>query len=448
MAGIAGILKAGQHEIVASMLETISHRGNYGKAILEKDGATIGMVWALHEEAGLKEQLRNFIFTDGPGFGHKAEVSKQNGIWQIYRDELGVAPMYHNYTSGGDLCFASEVKALLNISREIFEVPPGSVITENLQNKYFGLAVKTPVPNDPDAIAMELLNKLSLAVTRRITSATMGSWLSGGLDSSVIAALVRPWLNTFHTFAGGLRNAPDLEFAREVASHLGSEHHEVIIDMAEMLRVLPLVIYHLESFDPLLVRSSIINYLVAEEAAGYVEEVFSGEGGDEFFAGYHYLKTLPAESLDRELIDIEGRLHNTALQRVDRCASAHGLTAHVIFADPQLFEYAMRIPVGLKLKDGVEKWILRQALHDLLPKHVLQRPKAKFWEGAGVDTMISDFAAARITDADFRNERVLANNWVLNSKEELFYYRIFSDYFGKLENLDWMGRTKNVSAPV
>jgi asparagine synthase (glutamine-hydrolysing) len=448
MAGIAGILKAGQHEIVASMLEAISHRGNYGKTILEKDGATIGMVWALHEETGLKEKLRNFIFTHGPGFGHKAEVSKQNGIWQIYRDQLGVAPMYYNYTSEGDICFASEVKALMHISSGIFEVPPGSVMTENQQKPYFSLAVKAPMPNDPDSIALELLNLLSLAVTRRITSGTMGSWLSGGLDSSVIATLARPWLTTFHTFAGGLYNAPDLEFAREVASHIGSVHHEVIIDMAEMIRVLPLVIYHLESFDPLLIRSSIINYLVAEKAAGYVEEVFSGEGGDEFFAGYQYLKSLPAELLDKELIDIEGRLHNTALQRVDRCASAHGLTAHVVFADPQLFEYAMRIPVGLKLKDGTEKWILRQAMIDLLPNRVLQRPKAKFWEGAGVDAMISDFASERITDADFRNERILANTWVLNSKEELYYYRIFRDYFGKLENLDWMGRTKNVSAPM
>jgi asparagine synthase (glutamine-hydrolysing) len=442
MAGIAGILQPGQHDRVATMLEAISHRGIYGKTILEHEGATIGIVWALHEETGVKEKLRKWTFTDGPGFGHKAEVELKNGSWQIRRDELGVAPMYYAYNDDGALCFASEVKALMIVSFEVHEVPPGTVIREGKHTKHFNLESKPAMSGTPETIASELLNTLSLAVSRRITSGTIGSWLSGGLDSSAMAALARPWLTRLHTFAGGLRNAPDLKFANDVARHIGSDHHEVIIDLEEMLRVLPLVIYHLESFDPLLVRSSIVNYLVAEEAAGYVGEVFSGEGGDEFFAGYHYLKTLPESELDGELIDITGRLHNTALQRVDRCATAHGLTAHVVFADPQLFEFALRIPVGLKLKDGIEKWILREALSGLLPEHILRRPKAKFWEGAGVESLISDYASSRITDSDFKAERILGNSWKINTKEELYYYRIFRDYFGKLHNPEWMGRTK------
>ncbi|MFH1160845.1 MAG: asparagine synthase-related protein [bacterium] len=448
MAGIAGILKEGEQELVSRMIETISHRGNYGKIILEKDGATIGMVWSHHEDEGVKEKLRKGIFRDGPGFGHKLEVARPNGIWQIYRDELGVAPMYLTSTGEGDFCFASEVKALLQVSADIFEIPSGYIITETTRKKYFSHETKPQIQLDSETIAMELLNLLTLTVTRRITSDIMGSWLSGGLDSSAIAALARPWVRTLHTFTGGLRDAPDLEYARVMARYLGSEHHDVIITLEEMLRVLPLVIYHLESFDALLVRSSVINYLVAKQASGYVEEVFSGEGGDELFAGYQYLKSLPESDLDRELIGITGRLHNTALQRVDRCAAAHGLTAHVVFADPQLFEFALRIPASLKLKDGIEKWILRKAMEELLPEDVLKRPKAKFWEGAGVERLISDYASKKITDMDFSAERKLKNGWTLNTKEELFYYRIFREYFGELNNLDWMGRTQGGSLSI
>jgi len=442
MAGIAGILKEGKQELVSKMIETISHRGNYGKTILEKEGATIGMVWSKHEEPRLTEKLRKDIFCDGPGFGQMVQISRMNGNWEIFRDELGVSPMYSAENQEGDLCFASEIKAIADVSTRIYEVLPGHITTQTLRKKYFHLDARPSFPESPEVIARELFNLLSLSVTSRINSGNMGSWLSGGLDSSAIAVLARPWLTTFHTFAAGVQGAPDLNYARFMSSHLGSIHHEIIVDLLEMLRVLPLVIYHLESFDALLVRSSIINYLVAKEASEYVEEVFSGEGGDEFFAGYEYLKQIPEAELDRELVDISSRLHNTALQRVDRCASAHGLTAHVVFADPHFFEFALRIPILYKLMDGIEKWILRKAMEDVLPKEITWRPKAKFWEGAGVGELISKYASVKVTDNDFMSERHLKNDWILNTKEELFYYRIFKDHFGQLENLDWMGRTK------
>jgi asparagine synthase (glutamine-hydrolysing) len=444
MAGIAGILKEGEHELVSKMIDTISHRGKFGKVIMDVNGATIGIVWSKHEDQRIQEKLKKGIAMDGPGYGHKLEISKPNGEWQISRDELGVAPMYFTLNNN-NLCFSSEVKALLPFSVDISELPSGSIITSSTKNTYFNLGIRPPMHKDPATISLELLNIIAQTISRRITSNVMGAWLSGGLDSSIVCAFARIWVQTLHTFSGGLKNAPDLEFARIVAKHIGSEHHEVIISFEEIIKTLPEVIYHLESFDALLVRSSIINYLVAREASGYVQEVFSGEGGDELFAGYDYLKSIPSSELDQELIDITGRLHNTALQRVDRCSTAYGLTAHVIFADPQLFEYAMKIPANFKIKDGMEKWILRKAMEELLPEIILQRPKAKFWEGAGVESLISDFASTKITDTDFRAERNLRNGWTLNSKEELYYYRIFKDHFGDLENLDWMGRSKGSS---
>lgn len=444
MAGIAGILKEGEHELVSKMIESISHRGKFGKVVLDINGATIGIIWSKHEDQRIQEKLTKGIFMDGPGYGHKLEISRPNGEWQVYRDELGVAPLYltsHN----NSLCFSSEIKALLPFSKNISEIPSGSIITPSTKKPYFNLGIRPPMHKDPATISLELLNIIAQTISRRITSNVMGAWLSGGLDSSVVCAFARIWVQRLHTFSGGLKDSPDLEFARIAANHIGSEHHEIIVSFEEIIKALPDVIFHLESFDALLVRSGIINYLVAKEASGFVQEIFSGEGGDELFAGYDYLKSLPIPDLDQELIDLTGRLHNTALQRVDRCATAFGLTAHVIFADPQLFEYAMRIPVNLKIKDGTEKWILRKAMEELLPETILQRPKAKFWEGAGVGSLLSDYASTIITDADFNDERKLKNGWMLNSKEELYYYRIFKDHFGDLDSLEWMGRTKGSS---
>ncbi|MFZ2096966.1 MAG: asparagine synthase-related protein [Anaerolineales bacterium] len=220
----------------------------------------------------------------------------------------------------------------------------------------------------------------------------------------------------------------------------------MVVQINDLLKILPEVIYHLESFDAWLVRSSIMNYLVARLAAEYVSSVFSGEGGDELFAGYDYLKSIDPSRLSDELIDITSRLHNTALQRVDRCASAHGTEAHVGFLDPGVVDFAMRIPAKYKLHSGVEKWILRQSMAEYLSEVVLNRPKPKFWQEAGVQEVLAQYAEQQISDADFLRERKLPNGWLLNTKEELLYYRIFCQYYGKVNDLSWMGRTKG--APV
>jgi asparagine synthase (glutamine-hydrolysing) len=445
MAGIAGIFKHGETILVEKMLSSISHRGQFGKKIFELDNATVGMIWSKQEDERVKEQANSRIFRDGPGFGHTTQASWNKNHWELYRDELGVAPLYMAKDNEGSLFFASEVKALLPFTDDISEMPPGHTFSADGLKLYFELKQRNHFISDSAEIAMELRSILSSAVKKRINSDTIGSWLSGGLDSSTIAALARPNVKTLHTFAGGLKDAPDLKFAKEVADHIGSTHHEVIITPESMINILPDVIYQLESFDALLVRSSIINLSVAYAASEYVTDVFSGEGGDELFAGYEYLKTMPMSKLDEELIDITGRLHNTALQRVDRSASAFGTTAHVIFTDPEVFEFALRIPIEMKLKDGVEKWIIRKAMTGLLPESILTRTKSKFWEGAGVGTLVSEYAEQNVSDNDFNLERTLKNGWILNTKEELMYYRIFKSRFGEPENLNWMGRSKGTS---
>ena len=442
MSGIAGIARSGMQVRVNRMLDKMAYRGRAGRAVFEVDGVTLGQIGSDGAAASLPEPDRATAVQDAAGPGHlaRAEVMEKQLI--LRRDQTGVAPLYYGRTSDGWLCFASEMKALLELTHDVHELPPGHTYDGTQLSTYFQLTLQPPLTDQPEVIAQELRRRLTHAVEQCFQQGEIGSWLSGGLDSSAMAALARPHVKQLHTFAVGLPGALDLEFARAVAQFIGATHHEVLVSFGEMLAALPTVIYHLESFDAWLVRSSITNYLVAKAAAAYVPAVFSGEGGDELFAGYEYLKTLDRAALPAELIDIAGRLHNTALQRVDRSASAHGTVAHVAFLDPDVVDYALRIPIDLKLHDGVEKWILRQALTGALPDAVLMRPKAKFWEGAGVGELLARYADERITADDFRRERHLPDGSLLNSKEELLYYRMFREHFGEFRDFTWLGRTK------
>jgi asparagine synthase (glutamine-hydrolysing) len=378
-----------------------------------------------------------------------ASTNHRSGLF-LARDALGVRPLYYGRASNGALCFASEVKALLEATTRVYEFPPGYwVDSEDHPHQFYTLNVLPPEDLPLESLATRLHLLLEQAVMRRIDGPVMGCWLSGGLDSSAMAALARPHLDTLHTFAGGLDGAPDLEYACQVAEYLHTDHHEVIVSVPGLRKALPDVIYHLESFDALLVRSTLVNYLVAEAASHFVGSAFSGEGGDELFGGYEYLKGLPPNKLPAELVDITGRLHNTALQRVDRSASAHGLVIYVPLLDLDVVEFALRVPPDMKIKrDGqvTEKYIFRLAMQGSLPEEVLWRPKSKFWQGAGVDTLLEQYAEETVTNTDFTLERRLPNGWQLNTKEELLYYRIFKEHFGEIEDLNWMGRTKG--APV
>lgn len=446
MSGIAGIACPGKKAPVKRMLDRITHRGPAGNEIIETESATLGIVWTELQESAISDLKHRKMACDNSSTGRFAEAQATANGLVLKRDRLGVAPLYYGRTEDGNLCFASEIKALLEITQDLHEFPPGQSYDGEQFERYYQLSPASVLEDPPERLAEGLRQRLETAVEKRIAHEEMGAWLSGGLDSSALAALARPHVSHFHTFAAGIPGAPDLEHARAVAEFIQSDHHEVVVGLQDMLAVLPQVIYHLESFDALLVRSSITNFLVARLAAEYVPAVFSGEGGDELFAGYAYLKKLRLDSLARELVDITGRLHNTALQRVDRSAAAHGTVAYVGLLDPEVVDYAMGIPARYKLHNGMEKWILRRAVSDVLPRSVVRRPKAKFWEGAGVSEMLAEQAEELISDAEFDQQRVLPNGWQLSTKEEFWYYQIFRDHYGDLENMAWMGRTKG--APV
>ncbi|MEE9910336.1 MAG: asparagine synthase [Deltaproteobacteria bacterium] len=437
MSAIAGIFAEQRDPIVRQMLSRMEHRGQGGIRINTGAGATLGVIpndgQTLDTGPGLVE--------DRVSDQHYALAGVINGRPLLERDALGVVPLYYGWMKDGVLCFASEVKGLVAATSDVHELPAGCRYDGETLDRYYEPGLQPALGDAPDRLAAELRRRLEKAIQKRILTDEFGCFLSGGLDSSVMAALARPHVKRLWTVAAGVAGAPDLIHAREVADFIKSDHREVVVTRDDMVRVLPDVIRHLESFDALLVRSSIMHYFAAGQIRRYAKEALSGEGGDELFAGYAYLKDIPRQRLAAELITITKRLSNTALQRVDRCGGAHGLRSHVCFLEPDVVDLALQIPVDLKLREGVEKWILREAVSGLLPESVLHRPKAKFWEGAGVQNLMAEHASTVIYDADFAREKTLPNGWVLGSKEELFYYRIFREQLGSADQLEWMGRT-------
>ncbi len=481
MAGIAGITDANNTEWVESALGKIEHRGGAGRTIRELDGAVLGQVWPTaqdHFAVGIDkgpvvldgeihnwtkiaagatcalEAVETAYLDKGPEFLTDLDgpfamaIAAPSGIF-LARDPVGKSPLYFA-RKNGILHFGSEMKVLFGQDGDISEFPPGHWYhPDRGLVSYAKIETLPPLDIRPEEAAEELRTRLVAAVKKRLAGAEVGTWLSGGIDSATMTALARRQQAKLNTFAVGVAGAPDLEYARMVADYVDSQHHERTCTLEEMLQVLPEVIYHLESFDALLVRSSVTNYMVGKLASEHVAAVLSGEGGDELFGGYAYLKKLELAELPDELVDITRRLYNTALQRVDRCSASHGLVARTAFLDRDVLEFALQIPPHMKIYgtgDAVEKWILRQAMEGLLPKEVLTRPKSKFWEGAGVGELLSAHADEAIPDEEFARERTPAEGVTLNTKEELFHYRIFADVFGEAVDPSLVGRTKG--APV
>ncbi len=444
MSGIVGIAHSQRRKEVELMLDTIKHRGPAGKAVvdLEQDNATLGVVWTKQQAESKNLLLEKKIARDSAGKWHLAEARVMDGGIALSRDSLGAAPLYYGWTDDRVFCFASEVKALLAVSQQVFEVPPGAALDLQHFNPPSAVIQEARLDGSPDKIAAELFSKLDKAVKTGYENGAEGCWLSGGLDSSVLCALLHPYVKNLHTFSVGMKGSSDLYYAQQVAQALGTKHHELVVDQDNLIEIMPKAIYCLESFDARLVRSSLMNYLVGELAAKYVPAVLSGEAGDELFAGYDYLQGMELSGLPAELLDIQARLHNTAFQRVDRSSAGHGLIAHLPFADPEVVQYARRIPANLLIKDGLGKWIVRQALKGKLPDEVLWRGKAKFWQGSGINELFVGIAESQISDAEFEKEKALPNGWTISSKEELLYYREFKKRFGELMTLDWMGRSK------
>ncbi|NEO79728.1 asparagine synthase B [Moorena sp. SIO4G3] len=349
----------------------------------------------------------------------------------VARDRLGIKPLYYAQSEEG-LFFASEIKALIEHGEQIKEFPPGHYYhsNEGLQ-PYYDFPEVDVFLEDVEVILEKIRQGLSQSVRRRLMSdVPVGVFLSGGLDSSIIAALMKRELSELHSFSTGFANSPDLKAARLVAEYLGTIHHEYIYSEAEMLSVLPEVIYHFESYDPAWLRSCVPTYLLSHLASQYVKVVLGGDASDELFAGYSYLADYnDGKTLNQELVYRIKGLHNLNLQKLDRLTMAHGLEARVPFLDIDFVEMALTIDPTLKLyqRFGIEKWLLRKAFEDYLPPEIVWRDKMEFAHGSASSKVLAAHAEATISDQDFDRARFRGDP--IKSKEELLYYRIFEQYF-------------------
>jgi asparagine synthase (glutamine-hydrolysing) len=322
-------------------------------------------------------------------------------------------------------------------------------------------------PIDAAAVAKELRVALEAAVKRQLMSdVPYGVLLSGGLDSSIISAIAKKfsarrvesgdtqeaWWPQLHSFAIGLKGAPDLAAAKKVADYIGTVHHEINYTIQEGLDALRDVIYHVETYDVTTVRASTPMYLLARVIKSMgIKMVLSGEGSDEIFGGYLYFHKAPGpKEFHEECIRKLSRLHLYDCLRANKSLCAWGVEGRVPFLDKEFMDVAMSINPRLKMvvnekngntqyvKDlysvknpGMEKWILRKAFEDMLPDEIAWRQKEQFSDGVGynwIDTL-KDITSKSVTDAEMSRA---AQRFPINpprNKEEYYYRSIFEECF-------------------
>ena len=382
-----------------------------------------------------------------------ALFDEERDRYVLARDPIGVMPMYTGRDPEGRLYVASEMKALIGVCPEIRDFPPGHYLDSEIGRpvRYYEPAWRRfeaveDGPSDPHAIRVAL----EAAVERQLMSdVPYATLLSGGLDSSIIAALAmkhsrrrvesggreEAWWPRLHSFAIGLDGSPDLAAARSAAESIGTVHHEVIYTIDEGLDALSDVIRHLETFDVTTVRASTPMYLMARriKAMG-IKMVLSGEGADEVFGGYLYFHKAPgARAFHEETVRKLDQLYKYDCLRANKSMAAWGIEARVPFLDQEFLDVAMSLDPEAKRPYGgrVEKDILRRAFDGLLPTEILWRQKEQFSDGVGYGWIDSlrDLAEREVSDQQLSraDSRFPTNPPV--TKEAYLYRTMFQEHF-------------------
>ena len=402
-----------------------------------------------------------------------ALYDSERDCYLIGRDQIGVIPLYQGWDKAGRYYVASELKALEGSCQTIEEFPNGHYLfskggTVAKPQQWYHRAwesydsVKAAARAtgalgeviNPSVIE-KVKNGLEAAVKAQLMSdVPYGVLLSGGLDSSIIAAITQKyskkrietdskeaaWWPRLHSFAVGLEGSPDLIAAQKAADYIGTVHHEVHFTIQEALDALPDVIYHIETYDITTVRASTPMYLLARVIKSMgIQMVLSGEGSDELFGGYLYFHKAPnAQEFHEELVRKMSKLHLYDCLRANKSLMAWGVEGRVPFLDKDFIDIAMGLnpsdKMNIKLADGkqrIEKWILRKAFEDLLPESIAWRQKEQFSDGVGynwIDTL-KKMTEEKVSDAEFARRE---NRFPVNppkTKEEYYYREIYSRLF-------------------
>ncbi|GAA4512245.1 asparagine synthase B [Sphingobacterium thermophilum] len=378
----------------------------------------------------------------------------RNDSFLVARDHMGIIPLYYGKDALGQFFVASELKSLEGFCTNMDQFPPGHYIysKEGLTPKkwYERDWESYDVVKDNHTSIDELRAALEAAVHRQLMSdVPYGVLLSGGLDSSVVAAVTKKfaakriesgdkedaWYPQLHSFAVGLKGAPDLLAAKKAAEHIGTIHHEVNFTIQEGLDAIRDVIYHLETYDVTTVRASTPMYMLARVIKSMgIKMVLSGEGSDELFGGYLYFHKAPnAKEFHEETVRKLKKLYLYDCLRANKALAAWGVEGRVPFLDKEFIDVAMRLnPEDKMIKDGrMEKWVVRKAFEDYLPESIVWRQKEQFSDGVGyswIDTLKAQ-AESLVSDEEFASaaERFPVNT--PKNKEEYYYRSIFESHF-------------------
>eukprot|EP00486_Rosalina_sp_Unknown_P013295 CAMPEP_0201595010 /NCGR_PEP_ID=MMETSP0190_2-20130828/192150_1 /ASSEMBLY_ACC=CAM_ASM_000263 /TAXON_ID=37353 /ORGANISM="Rosalina sp." /LENGTH=483 /DNA_ID=CAMNT_0048054843 /DNA_START=404 /DNA_END=1855 /DNA_ORIENTATION=- len=387
----------------------------------------------------------------------------------VGRDPIGVRPMFMGVDKETDTTvFASESKAFNHlVQNEIQQVPPGSTWRSDQPDKFykwFNLENYTSYKETPEMItkeddALETIHDLLVDATKKrlMSERKVGTFLSGGLDSSLITALVNQYNPyTVNTYSVGMTGGTDFHYAAKVAEHLGTNHHEIYFTAEEGIDVVEKVIYALETYDITTIRASVGMYLMSEYISKNTDDIviYSGEGADEVSQGYLYFHNAPSvyeSSVDS--LRLMENLHYFDVKRVDRTVSCHGLEVRVPFLDKKFVQTYFKIDPKLRAPSykGVEKYLIRKAFDKdgILPSEVLWRTKEALSDGVSsleepwhailgryVDTIISDdeYEKACIKYAETGNKNVPIH------KEAYYYRTLYEKHFGDLDLIPyyWM----------
>ena len=450
-------------------------RRQYADKYHFQTGSDCEVILALYRDKGIHflEEL-NGIFAF-------ALYDEAKDAFLIARDQIGVIPLYIGHDSDGTVYVASELKALEGQcdcyepflpghyvyvegqqttdngqqSTAVVCSPSSVVLNQNgkpyeMKRWYERDWMDYEAVRDNEASSEDIRQALRQAVKRQMMSdVPYGVLLSGGLDSSIISAITenyaehrvedqgqsKAWWPRLHSFAVGLKGAPDLEKARRVAEHIGTVHHEINYTIQEGLDAIRDVIYFIETYDVTTVRASTPMYLLARVIKSMgIKMVLSGEGADEIFGGYLYFHKAPsAEEFHKETVRKLQKLHLYDCLRANKSLSAWGVEGRVPFLDKEFLDVAMRTNPAAKMCPGqtMEKRILREAFTDILPEEIVWRQKEQFSDGVGyswIDTL-KQLANEQVTDEQMAQA---AQRFPINTplcKEEYLYRSIFEEHF-------------------
>ena len=444
-----------RRQVLAVNGEIYNHqeiRKRYAGKYEFQTGSDCEVILALYRDKGIG------FLEDLSGIFAFALYDEEKDAFLIARDPIGVIPLYIGYDSDGTVYVASELKALEGQCERYEPFLPGHYFwsreckAESLEFKryYHRDWMSYDAVKDNAASSEDIRQGLRAAVKRQLMSdVPYGVLLSGGLDSSVISAVAEKYSEMrieddsqtkaywprLHSFAVGLKGAPDLAKAKLVADHIGTVHHEINYTIQEGLDAIRDVIYFIETYDVTTVRASTPMYLLARVIKSMgIKMVLSGEGADEIFGGYLYFHKAPdARAFHEETVRKLSKLHLYDCLRANKSLSAWGVEGRVPFLDKEFLDIAMRTNPAAKMCPGktIEKRIVREAFSDMLPEEIVWRQKEQFSDGVGyswIDTL-KDITSKAVSDEQMAHA---AERFPINppkNKEEYYYRSIFAEHF-------------------